>query len=137
MKIICIRTKRCVGFSVILAILIFIVALQNISCNDDPTKPCWMGVDSLYATGLSITDTSEVRLAFVFYQTYVDSSSTEFPDGASAWEFDHANYLHSFRDIKYWEIWHYTTLPSNPDPILRNTLSIDENGTLVFGLGCM
>jgi len=121
-----------------LGVLVTVLSgLGGSGCDDSPSGPFWCAIDTLYCSGIVITDTSSVRRAFEGYVAYVDSTDASFRGGATRWEFASTAYDGKYQGIRYWKIWHREYFPERPAPLLRRTVDVDENGTVVYGLGCM
>ncbi len=123
-----------------IALLLSVVAASSyLSCDGDPriVKPCWMGIDTLFVSGVMVGDTSGVRIVFESYLTYIDTTGAELEDGSYEWVFEKAEFDHEFQGTQYWKIWHWAKYHDQPDPILRRLIDADQNGVLVKGLGCI
>ena len=117
--------------------LLMIGAARCSEGEPDPDYPCWIGVRSLHASGISVEDTSDVRMVFNAYVAYVDSSGGAYDDGTTDWVFDRAAYARPFAGLDYWRVWYWMSHPGYDEPIVAKHLFVDENGVVVRALGCI
>jgi hypothetical protein len=118
---------------------ICLLTLSAMACNDrsGPVQPCWMGIDSLFASGIAVADTAGVRRAFSVYVAAVDSTTGNYDDGSTHWVFQRACYDREYEGLRYWKVWHWAEYPDRPEPLLQRTIDVDQNGVVVRVLGCM
>lgn len=131
--------NRVLGSSPHLAVILvtaFLGLVMNLGCS--PTRPghCWIGVDTLYASGVCVRNTSDVRVAFEAYIAFVDTTAAEF------WNEEDWTYLTSrpFRIWEgrfYWQVDHEAYSPSLGKRVMRRLVYVDENGVVVRALGCI
>jgi hypothetical protein len=95
-----------------------------------------MGLDTLYTSGIAIADTSDVRAAFEAYIAFVDSSSAVFPEEQD-WKYLTARPFHSWQGRFYWQVDHEAYSPSLNIRLTRRLTYVDENGVVVWPLGCI
>jgi len=116
---------------------IFICLVMIFNC-DNPTQPdlCWMGVDTLYTSGVSVHDTSDVRVAFESYIVFVDTTAAEFPKEED-WTYLTSRPFHTWKDRFYWQVDHEAYSPSLNKRVLRRLVYVDENGVVVWPYGCI
>ena len=123
-----------------LAVILFAVSLCLVmifNC-DKPTRPdfCWVSVDTLYASGISVYDTSDIRVAFESYIAFVDTTPAEFPDEED-WTYLTSRPFHSWRGRFYWQVDHEAYSPSLNKRVLRRLVYVDQNGVVVWPYGCI
>lgn len=127
-------------FLLFLLILGLAALLTALGCYRSPTGPtgsCWMGVDTLYSSGISVADTSAVRRAFQAYTAFVDTTESTFPDGATKWVYWRCEYDRKFKGVRYWNVWFLSFIPKNASPLFQCWVDVDENGTVVWPMGCI
>jgi hypothetical protein len=120
---------------ILLAVSLCLVMILN--C-DKPTRPdfCWVRVDTLYASGISVHDTSAVRLAFESYIAFVDTTVAEFPN-EEHWTYLTSRPFHTWRGRFYWQVDHEAYSPSLNKRVLRRLVYVDQNGVVVRPYGCI
>jgi|GEM_PF-1605281 len=131
---------KVLGSSPHLAVILFTVSLclvMILNCNKS-TRPdfCWMSVDTLYSSGISVRDTSDVRVAFVAYIAFVETTAAEFPNEED-WTYLTSRPFHTWRDRFYWQVDHEAYSPSLRKRILRRLVYVDNNGVVVWPYGCI
>jgi hypothetical protein len=123
-----------------LAVILLIVSLClviNLNCDKSTRSDfCWMSVDTLYSSGISIHDTSDVREAFEAYIAYVDTTSAEFPFEQN-WSYLTSQPFHKWRGRFYWQVDHEVYSPNDDKWLLRRLVYVDENGVIVRPYGCI
>ena len=124
----------------LVAIILFIISLcliTNINC-DKSTRPnpCWTSVDTLFSSGITIHDTSDVRKAFEEYVAYVDTTPVEYPNDYS-WSYVTSRPFHLWKGRFYWQVDHYVYSTRDQEWILRRLVYVDENGVVVLPYGCI
>lgn len=108
------------------------------ACEDsNDTGNCWVGVDTLYVSGIPVAGESSIEDAFTRYVAYVDTTDATFPDGATQVTYISARYDWKWEGVRYWKIRYQAFSPSSNRWLDREILDIDENGVLVKGLGCI
>jgi len=107
------------------------------NCNK-PTRPnpCWISVDTLFVSGITIHNTSDVRQAFESYIAFVDTTDAEFPSEAN-WKYLTSRPFHTWKGRFYWQIDHEAYSPSLNKRVLRRLVYVDENGVVVGPYGCI
>jgi hypothetical protein len=122
------------------AVILFAVSLclVMISHCGKSTRPdfCWVRVDTLYATGISLHDTSDVRVAFECYVAFVDTTAAEFPNEED-WTYLTSRPFHTWRGRYYWQVDHEAYSPSLNKRVLRRLVYVDQNGIIVWPYGCI
>jgi hypothetical protein len=123
-----------------LAVILFAVSLCLVmifNC-DNPTRPdfCWVSVDTLYASGISVHNTSDVRVAFESYIAFVDTTAAEFPDEED-WTYLTSRPFHTWRGCFYWQVDHVAYSSSLNKRVLRRLVYVDQNGVVVRPYGCI
>jgi len=131
---------RIFGRSSYLAVILYAVFLclaMIFNCNK-PTRPdfCWVRVDTLYASGIPIHNTSDVRKAFESYIAFVDTTDAEFP-GEEDWTYLTSPPFHTWRGRFYWQVDHEAYSPSLDKRVLRRLVYVDQNGVVVRPYGCI
>jgi len=121
------------------AFLIFCMALLSLNaCGDSgPDGECWLGVDTLYVSGILVDGEASIQQAFSEYVAYVDSTDATFPENATELVYISSTYWWRWEDTKYWLIRYRARLPAGNQWLDRETLYIDENGVLVLPRGCI
>jgi hypothetical protein len=115
-----------------------VLVLLSTGCKESgPSGICWMGVDSLFASGKPIRQLSDIPPAFANYVAYADSSSVGYPEGVTEIEFVSAQYFWSWQGRKYWLVRTRNYQPAYGQWFERETLHVDENGVFVRALGCI
>jgi hypothetical protein len=122
---------------VVILIVVPLYFILSINCNKS-TGPdfCWMGVDTLYSSGISVHDTSDVRKAFEEYIAYVDSTSAEFPFDEN-WSYLASRPFHEWKGRFYWQVDHEAYSPDLDKRLTRRLVYVDENGVVVRPYGCI
>ena len=106
------------------------------ACDEDPEE-CWLGLDTLYVTGITVNGVSDVQTVFNAYLASVDSTGTALPDSALKWTFERAEFNREYAGKRYWRLWHTAEYSWTEAPLLRRLLDVDEGGALVAPLGCI
>ena len=102
---------------------------------EGPDGVCWMGVDTLFVSGMSIASAQDVAAAFGPFAAYVDTSEA-FPEGTTV-EYVWARYYWAFEHRRYWLLHTREYDPQYDRWYERETTYVDENGVFVYPLGCM
>lgn len=121
--------------------LMLMLGLAATACNEElrptgPRGPCWMDVDTLFASGIAVTDTSAVRSAFEAYIAFVDTTAAEFPAEAD-WSYLASRPYWSWRGRRYWQVDHEAYSQSLDMRLSRRTIYVDENGMVVLPFHCI
>lgn len=121
----------------LILLIAFLYLVLSLNCNKS-TEPdfCWMGIDTLYSSGISVHDTSDVRRAFEEYITYIDTTSAEFPFDEN-WSYLSSRPFHEWRGHFYWQVDHEAYSPDLDKRLLRRLVYVDENGVVVWPYGCI
>lgn len=108
------------------------------ACDDETTRPnpCWMGLDTLYASGIAVTDTNTAREAFEAYIAVVDSTDAAFPS-ESQWQYLSAHLCCKYEGSWYWSIRHRAYLEEQEVWLVRRLTYVSERGVIVWPLGCI
>ena len=134
--------NRVLGSSPHLAVILvsaFLGLVMTVGCGDDgPTRPdfCWISVDTLYASRISVHDTSDVRVAFEAYVAFVDTTAAEFPSELD-WTYLTSRPFHTWRGRFYWQVDHEAYSPNLGTRVTRRLVYVDENGVVVWPFGCI
>lgn len=131
--------NRVLGSSHHLAVILvtaFLGLVMNVGCS--PTRPghCWIGVDTLYASGVCVRNTSDVRAAFEAYVAFVDTTAAEFRSEQD-WTYLTSRPSHTWKGRFYWQVDHEAYSPSLGKRVMRRLVYVDENGVVVWPLGCI
>jgi hypothetical protein len=123
-----------------LAVILFIGfpgLVITVGCSDS-TGPdfCWMSVDTLYTSGISIHDTSDVRAAFEAYIVFIDTTDAEFPSELD-WTYLTSRPFDTWRGRFYWQVDHEAYSTSLGKRVTRRLVYVDENGVVVWPFGCI
>lgn len=102
-----------------------------------PTEPrfCWMGIDTLYASGIGIADTADVHRAFDEYIAFVDTTAAEFPC-EEAWRYLNSEPFDTWRGQFYWQVEHEAYSSELGQRLARRLIYVDANGNIVWPYGC-
>jgi hypothetical protein len=121
----------------IIPLIVSLCLIMSFNC-DKSTRPdpCWMSVDTLFSSGISIHDTSDVREAFEEYIAFVDTTPAEFPDEQN-WSYLTSRPFHKWRDRFYWQVDHEAYSHSLNKRVLRRLVYVDQNGVVVWPYGCI
>ncbi len=128
--------------SIVLGVtLAFMLCLTQSGCDGEKSPTgvrgfCWMGVDTLYASGFAVTDTTVVRAAFEAYIAFVDSTAAEFP-GESDWTYLASRPYWVWRGRRYWQVDHEAYSPILDMRLSRRKTYVDENGMVVWPFHCI
>jgi len=132
--------NRVLGWSPHLAVILVTGSLglvMTAGCGD-PTRPdfCWMSADTLYSSKISVHDTSDVRAAFEAYLAFVDTTAAEFLTDLD-WTYLTSRPYHTWRGRFYWQVDHEAYSTSLGKRVTRRLVYVDENGVVVWPLGCI
>ena len=109
-----------------------------LACSKKSTsnEGCWVGVDTVFASGVEISGVDDIPTAFANYAVYVDSTTGEYWDGSTEVDLLQSEYVREFKGLKYWLLHtqNYDSLHDQWNE--RETLYVDENGVFVLPLGC-
>ena len=114
----------------------FLGIAMNAGCS--PTRPghCWMSVDTLYVSGVSVGKASDVRAAFEAYVAFVDTTDAEFLYEED-WTYLTCRPFHKWRGRFYWQVDHEAYSPELDRRRTRRSVCVDENGVVVWPYGCI
>ncbi len=115
---------------------VLLMALLACGCGEDEPEFCWAGVDTLYVSGISVSDTASVRQAFEAYVAFVDTTAAEFPRDED-WEYLNSRPFDEWRGRFYWQVEHEAYAPDLELRLSRRIAYVDENGVVVLALGCI
>jgi hypothetical protein len=133
----CPSVLRRLGTILFAAFLCFIILL---GCDENgPSRPhgfCWMDIDTLYASAISVMDTSEVRAAFQAYILHVETTQAEFPADED-WTYLTSRPFDTWQGRFYWQVDHEAYDPNSDSRLMRRLAYVDENGVVVWPHGCI
>lgn len=107
------------------------------SCKDSDPDLCWIGVDTLYVSGIAVESEASIVAAFDAYVAHVESTEDTFPEEATEIVYAFSRYGQRWDGDRYWLIGYRAYLPQYDQWFDREILYIDENGALVLPLGCI
>lgn len=133
--------RRAKPLRILMISILSILLPACLSCSDDPVRSppqgfCWQAVDTLYVSDISVSDTADVRIAFEEYVSLVDSTDATFPGIETDWQYMRSTYVRQYRDRHYWLVQHRSRNPDFPNWMWRQTVYVDENGTVVLPYWC-
>ena len=120
------------------AALTAVVLLTLAGCGSTgPEDPCWVGVDTVFVSGLPVGDAEDVEGVFARYAAFADSTGGSLPEGVTELEYRSAEYYWEWRDVDSSRIAPRGDIAAEQRWQDRETLYVDENGVLVAPLGCI
>ena len=123
----------------VIVVTVFLGLVIALGCDGlGPTHAdfCWMTVDTLYTSGISVHDTSDVRAAFEAYVAFVDTTAAEFVSELD-WTYLTSRPFHIWHDRFYWQVDHEAYSLDLDKRFTRRLVYVDENGAVVWPLGCL
>jgi hypothetical protein len=131
--------NRVLHWSPHLAVILVCASLglvMNFACS--PTRPghCWVSVDTLYESGVSIGKASDVQAAFEAYVAFVDTTDARFLDEED-WTYITSRPFHKWRGRFYWQVCHEAYSPDLGKRRTHRLVYVDENGVVVWPYGCI
>jgi hypothetical protein len=114
----------------------FLGLVMNVGCSPTRPVPCWVSVDTLYQSGVSIGKASDVQAAFEAYVAFVDTTDAEFPYEQN-WTYLASIPFHKWRDRFYWQVRHEAYSPDLDKRRAHRLVYVDENGVVVWPYGCI
>jgi hypothetical protein len=118
----------------------FLGCLSVVGCDEDgPSHPsdfCWTNVDTLYASGVAVADTSAVRAAFQAYILSVVDTQADFPSDED-WTYLTSRPFHAWQGRFYWQVDHEVYDPGSDSRLMRRLVYVDQNGVVVWPYGCI
>jgi hypothetical protein len=103
-----------------------------------PRGPCWMLVDTLLATGIAVSDTIGAHAVFDRFIACADTAGC-----ASQWvdvrpmQYIRSEFYWAWRGRNYWKVRNLQLEPEMGGWIPREYFYVDENGVVVYPLGCI
>jgi hypothetical protein len=113
----------------------FLLALAVLGCGESYDGVCWMGVDTVYVSGVRVENGEGAREALDRLAAHVDTSAA-YPDGYAV-QFVWARYYWTFQHRRYWLLHTREFLVDPPIWFESEVLFVDENGVIVHPLGCI
>lgn len=98
---------------------------------------CWMGIRSLHATGVAVTDTESAHVAFDAYLSFLSASPDSFPDDITGLSYISSTFDRTFDERQYRRICYRETRTGTADPYHLCQIRIDQSGRVVYPLGCI
>ena len=130
------RVLDCSPYLTVILLTVLLGLVMNAGCS--PTRPghCWMSVDTLYVSGVSVGKASDVRAAFEAYVAFVDTTDAEFLYEED-WTYLTCRPFHKWRDRFYWQVDHEAYSPDVSKRRTHRLVYVDENGVVVRPYGCI
>jgi hypothetical protein len=116
---------------------VLLAAVFFSSCKDSDPDLCWIGVDTLYVSGIAVESEASIIAAFDAYVAHVESTEDTFPQDATEIVYVASEYRQTWDGLRYWLIGYRAHLPERDQWLYREILYVDENGALVLPLGCI